>query len=111
VIVAVWAPGRGASSAWRNVPTWRCSPIWVDLTWNRVGRATSKLILIATGGVVYYGLLVRRELLRNLLNVSPWGPVLSTWAHYPNFIFVNPLNSAEFSPILSICGSTSPSVV
>lgn len=70
MIVAVWAPGRGASSAWRNVPTWRCSPIWVDLTWNRVGRATSKLILIATGGVVYYGLLVRRELLRNLLNVS-----------------------------------------
>ena len=43
--------------------------------------------------------------------LTPWGIVLSSWAHHPNFIFVNPLYCTKFSSITSMCRSTSSSSV
>lgn len=43
--------------------------------------------------------------------LTPWGISFSSWAHYPYFIFVNSLDGAEFSPITSMCRSTSSSPI
>lgn len=70
VVIAVRTPRGGTPTPRGYIPRRGAGPIWINLGRNWIGWSIAKLILIATRHVVDKRLLLRRELLWYLLNIS-----------------------------------------